>query len=84
MTRVVEELVKKGYATREEDAKDRRVRRITITDAGGAVFQESWKAVFASERMILDSFPEKDREVLIRFLKRLNQAVEEWRSCCSG
>lgn len=83
VTRVVEELVKKGYATREEDAKDRRIRLITITDAGEVVYQESWKAVFESERQILDSFPEKERDVLIRFLRRLNQAAEEWRSCCS-
>ena len=83
VTRVVEELVKKGYATREEDAKDRRIRLITITDAGEVVYQESWKAVFESERQILDSFQEKERDVLIRFLRRLNQAAEEWRSCCS-
>lgn len=83
VTRVVEELVKKKLVTREEDPKDRRIRLITITDAGEAVFQESWKAVFASERQILDSFPAKEREVLIRFLRRLNQAVDDWRSCCS-
>jgi DNA-binding MarR family transcriptional regulator len=34
MSRAVETLVKAGLATRVEDAKDRRVRRIAITDKG--------------------------------------------------
>ena len=84
VTRVVEELVKKGYASREEDARDRRVRLIGITASGESVFQESWKNVFESERMILEGFPAEQREALIRFLRQLNRAVEEWRNCCSG
>lgn len=84
VTRVVDELVKKGFASREEDPRDRRIRLISMTAAGESVFQESWKAVFASEKAILESFSENERELLIRFLKRLNQAVDEWRTCCSG
>ena len=34
ITRVVEGLVKKGYVHREEDAKDRRVRRVRLTGEG--------------------------------------------------
>ena len=82
VTRVVDQLVKKNYVTREEDLHDRRVRVIALTEAGEAVFQESWKNVFESEKIILENFPPEHREILIEFLKKLNQAVTHWQSCC--
>ena len=83
MTRVVEQLVIKGYATREEDNKDRRFRRIRLTENGEKVYKASWENVFGSEKTILNHFPPEQRETLIQFLRQLNRAVEEWRSCCS-
>jgi hypothetical protein len=48
------------------------------------VFEESWKAVFASEQAILEGFPAGQRESLIRLLRELNQAVDQWRSTPAG
>lgn len=83
MTRVVEQLVIKKYVTRVEDVKDRRFRHIQLTKEGEAAFDASWKNVFASEKTILENFPEAQRDMLIQLLKQLNRAVEDWRSCCS-
>jgi DNA-binding MarR family transcriptional regulator len=82
VTRVVEELVKKGYVQREEDPADRRIRVIDLTDEGKAVFETCWRNVFESEKAILLNFPAQQRDMLINFLTQLNQAVNEWQSCC--
>lgn len=82
VTRVVEELVKKGYVQREEDPEDRRIRVIDLTPAGKAVFDKCWSNVFQSEKAILAHFPAQQRKLLIDFLTQLNLAVNEWQSCC--
>jgi DNA-binding MarR family transcriptional regulator len=82
VTRVVDELVKKGFVQREEDPADRRIRVIDLTRQGEAAFQKSWQNVLHSERTILEHFPAEHRELLINFLVQLNQSVEKWQSCC--
>lgn len=81
VTRVVEQLVRKGYVTRHEKPQDRRIRTIRLTPAGEAVFQRSWQNVFQSEKVILESFPAEHRKMLIEFLKKLNEAVTSWQTC---
>ena len=82
VTRVVEQLVLKGFVTREEDADDRRKRTITLTVSGKAMYQDIWQNIYQSELTILQQFPEEHRTMLIDFLKKLNQAVDHWQSCC--
>lgn len=82
ITRVVDQLVKKRYVTRQEDTTDRRVRVLRLTKAGEDIFRKSWDNVFESEKKILENFPPENREMLIDFLHQLNQAVESWQSSC--
>ncbi|MFQ5638355.1 MAG: MarR family winged helix-turn-helix transcriptional regulator [bacterium] len=82
ITRVVDQLVRKEYVTREEDPNDRRVRVLQLTESGEVVFQESWRNIFQSEKAILENFPSEHREMLIDFLRKLNQAVEQWHAHC--
>ncbi len=85
VTRVVEQLVRKRYVRREETPNDRRVRLITLTGAGRALYQKAWQKVFVSERTILENLPAANRKVVIDFLATLNRAVESWRySCCKS
>ena len=81
MTRIIDQLVKKRLVLRDEDAKDRRIRLIRLTEEGKKVYQSAWKNTFQSEKAILESFSEEHREVLINFLKRLNQAFPQNRKC---
>ena len=82
VTRVVDQLLKKGFVNREEGLEDRRVRLIQLTEAGKEAHKENWLNMFKSERAILSQFPDEHREVLIDFLKKLNKAVGNWQSCC--
>ena len=84
LTRVVDQAVAKGHVTRQEDERDRRIRRIRLTNKGRSVFLTSWQAVFASERAILEGVAADQRETLIRVLEKLNRAVDGWRSGCAA
>ena len=80
ITRVVEGLVKKGYVHREEDAEDRRVRRVGLTGEGQGIFEACWNNVMQSEEAILEQFPVEHRAMLIEFLQQLNQATTCWQA----
>lgn len=82
ITRVIDQLVRKEYVTRQEDPTDRRVRVLKLTEAGKEIFQKSWGTVFESEKQILENFPPENREMLIDFLQKLNVAVESWQNSC--
>lgn len=83
ITRVSEPLVKQKLISREEDPTDHRIRLLKLTAKGERIFAKSWKNTFISEKMILENFPEEQRELLIDFLKKLNQALWIWKeSCC--
>lgn len=83
ITRVVEPLVKQKYISREEDPEDHRVRVMKLTKAGEEIFLQTWNKVFESEKIILENFPEEHRDMLVEFLKKLNQAFGNWQECCS-
>ena len=82
VTRVVDQLVRKEYVSRKEDPHDRRVRVLQLTESGEVVFQQSWRNIFQSEKVILENFPAEHRDMLIDFLEKLNQAVEQWHEHC--
>ncbi len=82
ITRVVEQLVKKNYVKREEGLNDRRVRLINLTNEGKAIYKKAWENIFESEKVILKSIPSEHKTVLIDVLRKLNQAVSSWQSCC--
>jgi len=82
MTRVVEQLVKKSYVRREEGLYDRRVRLINLTKEGKAIYKKAWENIFESEKVILKGIPSEHKTVLIDVLRKLNQAVSSWQSCC--
>ena len=82
ITRVVDQLVKKGYVVREQDTNDGRVFYNKMTAQGEKVYLESWENIFISEKAILDNFDPDQKDLLIDFLKKLNQSVSEWHSTC--
>ncbi|HEX3789493.1 MAG TPA: MarR family winged helix-turn-helix transcriptional regulator [Pseudonocardiaceae bacterium] len=73
---LVQQLLESGLASRETDPADRRVARVTLTDAGRVQLTE-WQA--AHERRIenaLDRLRPEDRQAIITALPGLNQLVD--------
>ncbi len=74
---LVQQLVEAGLASRETDTTDRRVARVTLTDAGHRQLDE-WRA--AHERRIgsaLDRLPPTDRDAIMHALPGLDLLVEQ-------
>ena len=82
VTRVVKPLVKQQLISREEDPNDHRVRVMKLTKEGEEIFLKTWSNVFTSEKIILENFPQEQREILIELLQKLNKAFGNWKSCC--
>jgi MarR family 2-MHQ and catechol resistance regulon transcriptional repressor len=77
MTAAVDRLEKRGLVTRSDDAKDRRARIISLTDAGRELISEA----FAEHRIALDravgGFTREERESLLPLLRRLGRTAEK-------
>ncbi|HEX5117931.1 MAG TPA: MarR family winged helix-turn-helix transcriptional regulator [Pseudonocardiaceae bacterium] len=74
---LVQQLVEAGLASRETDPSDRRVARVTLTEAGHRQLDE-WRA--AHERRIgsaLDRLPPGDREAIMLALPGLDHLVQQ-------
>src|SRR5437588_1769253 len=76
MTRIVAGLEEQGLATREVDAKDRRVARVRLTVAGHRLLEQSRtrKNAFLASR--IRTLPTDDREVLARAADLLERLLE--------
>lgn len=74
-TVTIDRLVEAGYATRTQCTADRRVTRLHLTDKGRDVVGRSKEA----HRMIMAPYVErltrKEREELIRILKKMNEGA---------
>lgn len=82
MTRVIAPLIAQKFINREEDPGDRRIKIVQLTEAGNEMFISSWKNVMESEKMIIESFPLENREILVEFLQKLNKAFGNWNNTC--
>ncbi|MEN6519793.1 MAG: MarR family transcriptional regulator [Armatimonadota bacterium] len=64
-SQLVERLVRKGLATREESKKDRRFASVNLTDEGRSVVMEARAARSRWLRDIFDKIPDDRRETLV-------------------
>ncbi len=82
ITRVVDQLENKNLVKREQNSEDLRIRLLRLTIDGEKVFLQSWKSVFESEKKIFENVPLESRDILLKVLKELNQAVDVWQKSC--
>jgi DNA-binding MarR family transcriptional regulator len=79
MTKIVGKLEERGFVIREVDARDRRVARVRVSDAGEAYVAESrtLKNAYLAQR--LDRFEGDDLALLERALPLLERLLEDER-----
>ena len=85
MTRVVGQLVRKGYIARRRDAEDGRIVWVSITPKGKDVLGKIHDALIETQREILRPLAPRERQVALQVLEQLTRAVGQWQtSCCAG
>jgi DNA-binding MarR family transcriptional regulator len=70
-SRMVDELVRRGFVTRVEDAEDRRMKRVDITDAGRSVTRKLNAARLAGFQQFARSLSDAERAALAPALDEL-------------
>jgi DNA-binding MarR family transcriptional regulator len=72
-SRMVDDLVRRGFVARHEDAEDRRMKRVSITDSGHAVIRRLNAARLNRLQQFTGSLTEPERRDLATALIRLLQ-----------
>lgn len=75
MTRVIDQLEKKGYAVRQPNELDRRSLRIAVTEAGMATWRHIAKAHERTLERAQHELTPAERKQLIAYLERILAAL---------
>jgi DNA-binding MarR family transcriptional regulator len=82
MTRVVAQLVRRGYARRRPDPEDGRVVHVTITPRGKEIMAAINRSLVESQRAILKALPPGQWEGATAVIEALGRGVREWQATC--
>jgi DNA-binding MarR family transcriptional regulator len=84
MTRMVDQLLEKGLVYRQNDARDRRVIRVGLTDSGKKLRSRLEKALQSFYKNSLGQIQEEERGIIIRCLEHIDNAVAKGlEECCA-
>lgn len=75
ITGIIDRLVASGHVTRGEDPKDRRVRRIELTDKGTAQIDEMIVAGERHQRRVLERLTVKELQVVADAMEIMQRAL---------
>ena len=75
-SRMVDELVRREFVERHEDAEDRRMKRVHLTDAGRAVIRRLNAARLAGLQQFVESLTDDERRKLAAALSTLLQRTD--------
>jgi DNA-binding MarR family transcriptional regulator len=79
VTRVVDQLVDKGLAERQNASWDRRVCQVRLTNAGTQLLSTIQAGLLSREEAILQRIPAEARDHVIWAVEELSRAVDDWR-----
>jgi len=73
-------LVEKNLVKREEDARDRRLQRITLTEFAESRFDQFKKSYYLSLNTLFDALNDQEVEQLVSLLEKLSRS-DDAKSC---
>ena len=82
MTRVVAQLVRRGYVKRLQDAEDRRIVHVTVTPQGKAIVAAVTRDLIETQKTILRALPAKERAGAFSVLEALARGARRWQETC--
>jgi MarR family transcriptional regulator, organic hydroperoxide resistance regulator len=80
-SRMVDDLVRRGFVVRNEDAEDRRMKRVRLTDAGGAVIRRLNAARLSGFESFAQTLTHTEHEQLARALATLLEQRPDLADC---
>ena len=80
-SRVVDDLVRRGFVVRNEDAEDRRMKRVRLTDDGGAVIRRLNAARLSGFETFAQTLNPTEHEQLAQALATLLEQRPDLAAC---
>lgn len=77
ITRIIDQLEKKGYVHRRPDPKDRRTFNIVLSEAGKIMFDEITVDINREEQKIMKGITREEVEIVKRVLGKIERNLEE-------
>ena len=77
MSRSVEELVKKGFATREPSKTDRRSVVLKLTESGNDRFKKIEKDMYIEYKKVFSMIKKSDQDKVLEALRIYNEACRK-------
>ncbi len=85
MTRVVSQLVRRGYVKRRQDSEDRRVVHVSTTPQGKAIVAAINRDLIGTQKAILGGIPPDQWAGAFTVLEALARGARRWQeACCKG
>lgn len=82
MTRVVSQLVRRGYVKRRQDPEDRRLVHVSITPQGKAIVTAINRDLIETQKAILQSVPPDQWAGAFKVLETLAHGARRWQETC--
>ena len=82
MTRVVAQLVRRGYVKRRQDPADRRVVHVSITPQGKAIVAAIGRDLIETQKAILQAVPRDQWDGAFAVLEALATGARRWQEAC--
>jgi DNA-binding MarR family transcriptional regulator len=82
MTRVVSQLVRRGYARRRRDPEDGRVVHVAITPRGKEIVAAINRSLLESQKAILAALPAGQWGGAIAVVEALGRGARQWQAAC--
>jgi DNA-binding MarR family transcriptional regulator len=82
MTRVVAQLVRRGYVKRRQDPEDRRIVHVSVTPQGKAIVAAVHRDLIETQKAILQSIPPDQWAGAFNVLEALAHGARRWQETC--
>ncbi len=82
MTRVVGQLVRRGYVKRRQDPQDRRIVHVFITPQGKAIVGAVNRDLIETQKAILKDIPADRWDGAFKVLEALSVGARRWQETC--
>jgi DNA-binding MarR family transcriptional regulator len=70
-SRTVDDLVRRGFVERHEDVADRRMKRVSLTEAGGSIIRRLNGARLSGLQQFTETLTDAERQMLAQALLKL-------------
>jgi len=81
VSQMLDKLVEEGFIVRVEDPEDRRMKRITLTEAGNRILDESVSARLSWVKDFEGNFSEKEKEQITAAVRLMIDRARADRHC---